>query len=80
MVGGMCGRGLCMVGVDMCGRGNAWQGGMCGSGHAWQEGCVWQERRRLQRTVRILLECFLVSNDNGWVKVCHFDSCKLGPN
>ena len=29
-------------------------GGMCG------RGCVWQERRPLQRTERILLECILV--------------------
>ena len=45
------------------GGGHAWQGGhawgvrdrgMCGGGRAWQE------RRPLQRTVRILLECILV--------------------
>ena len=51
--------------------GRAWQKG----GHAWQwghlrgeRGCmhgkggghVWQERRSLQRTVRILFECILV--------------------
>ena len=30
-------------------------GGVCG------RGLVWQERRPLQRTVRILLECILVS-------------------
>ena len=32
-------------------------------GHVWQEvggGRLWQERRPLQRTVRILLECILV--------------------
>ena len=46
--------------------GYAWQGactagGMCGEGHAWQWGHAWQERRPLQRTVRILLECILVN-------------------
>ena len=50
--GGMHGRGE-------CGRGHVWQGGVHGRGH------VWQERRPLQRTVRILLECILVlSNDD----------------
>ena len=36
-------------------------GGMHGGGHAWQ-GHAWQERRSLQRTVRFLLECILVSS------------------
>ena len=56
---GGCGRGACVAGV-----GNAWQG----VGNAWQGVCggeeggtrTWQERRPLQRTVRILLECILV--------------------
>ena len=43
--GGMCGEG-----------GHAWPGGMCGRGER-----AWQERRPLQRTVRILLECILVT-------------------
>ena len=30
-------------------------------GRAWQGARAWQERRQLLRTVRILLECFLVS-------------------
>ena len=66
--GGMCGRGVCMAGGDMCGRGV--HGGTCiVGGHAWQ-GSVHggegggrrarQQRRPLQRTVRILLECILV--------------------
>ena len=45
VAGGMHGRGLCQEG--MLGRGS-----MCGSG--------WQERRPLQRMVRILLEWILV--------------------
>ena len=45
--------GACMAG-GVCGRRYAWQGGMCGGGHAWQE------KRQLQRTVCILLECILV--------------------
>ena len=63
MAGGMHGRGMrdrghawwgvCMAG-DMCGGGCAWQGGVWGRGRAGQE------RRPLQRTVRILLECILV--------------------
>ena len=36
------------------GGGRAWQGA-CVAG-----GCVWQERRPLQRMVRILLECIIV--------------------
>ena len=47
--GGMCGKGGGMHSEEaMCGR------GMHGRGHAWQE------RRPLQRTLRILLECILV--------------------
>ena len=44
-------RGVCVVKAGMLGRGCAWQG----------RGRAWQERRPLQRTVRILLECILVS-------------------
>ena len=37
-------------------------------GHVWQEGCMakghaWQERRPLQQTVCILLECILVNEE-----------------
>ena len=48
-VGGMHGKGRLHGG-----GGHAWQGGMHGRGHACQE------RRPLQRTVRIILECILV--------------------
>ena len=50
--GGMRGRGggACMARGGACMAG----GVVCGRGHAWQE------RRLLQRTVRILLECILV--------------------
>ena len=57
---------------------HAWGGGVRGGGHAWQRGApdrghacgegggggrsAWQERRPLQRVVRILVECILVSN------------------
>ena len=57
--GGVHGRGTCMAG------GHAWQGA-CVAGRACVAGgCVgwrgaWQERRPLQRTVRIPLECILV--------------------
>ena len=51
---GVHGWGACMAG-GVCGGGGACMaGGLCGRGHAWQE------RRPLQWTVRILLECFLV--------------------
>ena len=33
-----------------------------GGGVCMAEGCAWQERRPLQRTVRILVECILVIN------------------
>ena len=56
--GYMCGEGgACMVKGGMCGKeGVHGKGGACmgGGGH------VWQERRPLQWTVRILLECILV--------------------
>ena len=61
--GGVHGRGcvwqgVCKPwGVQARGRGHAWQGGMCGGGAR-----AWQEIRPLQRTVRILLECILVSH------------------
>ena len=70
---GVCMAGACMVGGmhgqgGMCGWGHVWPGGMhgmwsgghmVGGGHAWW-GHTWQERRPLQQTVRILLECILV--------------------
>ena len=63
--GGMHGRGhVCWGGMHD--RGCVWQGGMHGGGPVWQGACVaggghaWQERRPLQRAVRILLECILV--------------------
>ena len=72
MAGGMCGRwqgvhgkgGTCMVWGSMCGGGgHAWQGGsVCGREACMAEGHAWQERRPLQQTVRILLECILVRN------------------
>ena len=48
---GMCGRGVCMAGEGVCGRGSAWQrgyawqgacmaGDMCGREHAWQGVCM----------------------------------------
>ena len=76
VVGGVHGRGHVWQGVCVVGgacmaeehswqRGHVWQGGVHGSGHAWQEGGhACQERRSLQRTVRILLECILVINTN----------------
>ena len=44
-------RGACVAGggLGACVAGAAWQGGMCGRGRAWQQ------------TVRILLECILVT-------------------
>ena len=61
--GGICGRGCAWRG-SMCGRGTC----VAGGGRVWQGACmaggmcgrVWQERRPLQRTVRILLECIIV--------------------
>ena len=73
--GGMHGKWLCMAKGKVClveggmqGKGSMhgkkWacvaKGGMHDRGNAWQGGLVWQERRPLQRTVRILLECILV--------------------
>ena len=58
-------QGACVAGGhvrlgNMHGRGS-----MHSRSHAWQGACVvghtWQERRPLQRTVCILLECILVS-------------------
>ena len=45
MVGGVCGRGVCVAG-----------GGMHGRGHAWQ---ILQDTVN-EQAVRILLECILV--------------------
>ena len=51
----MRGRGVCMAGRACVAGGHAWWGGMRdGGGHAWQE------KRQLQRAVRILRECILV--------------------
>ena len=68
---GMCGWGACMAGRACVVRavGHAWWGqGACMAGGVHGRGVrdgeagghAWQERRPLQRTVRILLECFLV--------------------
>ena len=63
--GGMLGRGY-VCGRGMHSGGEAYvAGGVRGGVHAWwgcawQGGRAWQERRPLQRTVRILLECILV--------------------
>ena len=64
--------GSCMVKGGVHGEGgHVWQrGSMHGmGGHAWRRGAcmvkgrhAWQERRPLQRAVRILLECILVFN------------------
>ena len=65
----------------MCGRGHAWQGGtcmakwacmaggggMCGGGTCVAVGRGWQEKRQLQRAVRILLECILVDGCKGLI-------------
>ena len=55
--------GACMTG-GVCGRGHAWQGGMhdgvMRGGGMHGGGRAWQEKRPLQWTVRILLECILV--------------------
>ena len=45
-------RRACVAGGSMRGSGEG--------GHAWQRGRAWQEKRHLQRTVRILLEYILV--------------------
>ena len=70
-IGGHVWQGACMmVGGMHGGGGHAWQracvaGGMHVGGHVWQrcewQGHAWQDRWPLQRTVRILLECILVS-------------------
>ena len=49
-------RGACVAGGVCMGEGHAWLGGAHGRGHAWQE------RRPLQRAVRILLGCILVKS------------------
>ena len=54
-------RGTCLAaGMHGGDRGHAWHGGVCGRGMHGR-GRVSQERRPLQRTVRILLECILVN-------------------
>ena len=65
-------RGRCAWGGACMARGGcAWlrvHGGVCGRGANMVEGMrgrgghAWQEIQPLQRTVRILLECILVSN------------------
>ena len=64
VAGGMHGRGCKWQGVCMVGRHgfhDVWQGAcMAGGMHGMGGVHVWQERRPLQRTVLILLECILV--------------------
>ena len=71
MYGGACMAGGVWQGACIAG-GCEWQGmhgrgGMCGRGVCGRRACVvggrvcaWQERRPLQRTVRMLLKCLLV--------------------
>ena len=68
-------------GKGACGRGYACQGGMHGrkgmhgSRRPLLEGPAWQEKRPLQRTVRILLECILVNKkiqDEGPLRLTSF--------
>ena len=58
VMGGIC-RGMCVVGGM---RGGEVQG-VCGRGACVAGGHAWQERRPLQRVVRILLECILVCSN-----------------
>ena len=67
--GGLRGRGACITGKEVCGRGL----GVCGRGHVWQGGLAWQERRPLQRAVRILLECILIVLLFVTAAVCLYD-------
>ena len=74
VVGGMCGRGVCVAGgACMVVGEHAWQG-VCG-GYAWRGACVAGGMHTTQapprhheiqsvnaRAVRILLECILVLN------------------
>ena len=73
MAGGVCARQVGMHGKRCCMAGGACMavacmvGGMHGTECAQQWACIdvggghrWQERRPLQRTVRILLECILI--------------------
>ena len=56
--------GVCMAGGTCVAGGgeHVWQGGMHGKSWACvARGVAWQERRPLQQTVRILLECILVT-------------------
>ena len=56
VAGGHVWQRACVVG-GVHGRGHAWHGGVHGRGAYMARG---QERRPLQRAVRILLECILV--------------------
>ena len=58
--GGMHGWGGRSVAEGMRGRGGACMAGRHGRGGMHGRGHAWQERRPLQRTVRIHLECILV--------------------
>ena len=66
------GEGVCMTGGACVAGGHAWPerawlgegcvaGGVCGRGGMHGRGRVWQERRPLQQTVCILLECILIT-------------------
>ena len=58
MMGGVCGRGACVVGVCMVGSGACMAGGTCVAGRG-----AWQILRDTvnERAVRILLGCILVT-------------------
>ena len=60
-----------MAGGACVAKGETVVGGMCGGG-ACVVGGVWQERRPLQRAVRILLECSLVIFYNFWKELACF--------
>ena len=65
VVGSMHSRGTCVVGgvhgsMGVCGRGACMAGGVHGRTVCMAGGHTWQDRRPLQWTVHILLECILV--------------------
>ena len=60
-VGAYVVKGACVAKGGVHGEGgHTWQRGACMAGGCTWWGSAWQERRPLQRTVRILLECILV--------------------
>ena len=82
MAEGMCGKGLCMVGVGKCGKGVMHGRGVHGRGHIWQGVCLVGETATASDGTHPtgMYSCFISSTHKAFldirhnVHLCHLDT------